>query len=92
MEPYILNGREFLPEELIASFLTMLKKEAQKRTSEPLDGAVLTVPAIYDSGQRSLMEQAGYEAQFKRVVLVDEPIAAAVYYDQVNKKTPVLRR
>jgi len=85
-EPYTLNGRKFLPEELIVEFLAMLKGEAEKRISTSLSAAVITVPATYDSEQLLLMEQAAQAAGFKSVMSVAEPIAAAIYYDQVNKE------
>jgi WD40 repeat protein/Ethanolamine utilization protein EutJ (predicted chaperonin) len=80
--PYTIGDREFLPEELVTELLRRLKSEAdvQSPDGQSFSGAVITVPANYQKGKRELMIEAGRAAGFASVLLLDEPVAAAVYH------------
>ncbi len=80
--PLFLGGQAFLPEELIAAVLRLLKTRAEQRfrQGESFSTAVITVPADYEGHRRALMHDAAARAGFKDVVLLEEPIAAAQYY------------
>jgi molecular chaperone DnaK (HSP70) len=88
--PYILGNRELSPEELAAEVIKELKKEADEmirgRGLLPIDNAVITVPATYQLHKRNLMELAGKKAGFQQVKLLEEPVAAAVYYTNYNRR------
>jgi molecular chaperone DnaK (HSP70) len=75
-----------LPEELVAEVLKKLKTEAEKvargRGEKSLTDAFITVPATYTSYKRQLMEEAGKKAGFSQVQLLEEPVAAAIYYSR----------
>jgi molecular chaperone DnaK (HSP70) len=78
----LLRGRRLRPEQLAARILGQLKLEAERqwRDAGEIARAVLTVPAVYEDHKRKLMIEAGKAAGFARVELLDEPVAAAIYY------------
>ena len=55
-------------------------------TGESIDAAVITIPASFDTIQSNATKKAGYEAGFKEVVLLQEPIAASLAYFNDSKK------
>jgi len=85
-EPFLLGERPLRPEDLVALVLSKLKGEADRMAQglgqPPLKGAIITVPATYLDHRRRLMEQAAQKAEFSEVELLDEPVAAAIYYAQ----------
>lgn len=82
--PYFLGEQQlrFMPEELVTIMLAGLKKEAEKIINTSLDSAVITVPATYLINKKRLMEQAAKKAGFSEVTMLEEPVAAAIYYSQ----------
>ena len=80
--PYTLGERQLLPEELVREILRGLKTEAQKLVNHSLDAVILTVPATYQSYKKTLMEESAKQAGFADVILLEEPVAAAIYYAQ----------
>ena len=84
--PYTLGNRQMLPEELITEVIRKLKVEADKvvkgRGIQPLSDAIITVPATYGKYKRDMMQEAGMAAGFSQVELLDEPVAAAIYYSR----------
>lgn len=88
--PYILGNQQIYPEELVTEVLKELKKEAdemiQGRELPPIDKAVITVPATYQDYKRQLMKEAGKKAGFEEVKLLEEPVAAAIYYTKSYRK------
>ncbi len=83
--PYFLGEQEFLPENLVTKILSTLKKEAEKIVNIPLNSVVITVPATYLSNKRELMKQAALKADFTEIEILDEPVAAAIYYSQAGQ-------
>jgi molecular chaperone DnaK len=71
------------PIELSAQVLKELKTFVN--TGETLDAAVITVPASFDLIQSNATKEAGYQAGFKQVVLLQEPIAASLAYANMKK-------
>ena len=51
-----------------------------------LDAAVITVPAYFSTVQSEATKGAGTLAGFKQIVLLQEPIAAAIAYGFLNQK------
>jgi acyl carrier protein len=82
--PYFLGEQQlrFMPEDLVTIMLTGLKKEAEKIINSSLDSAIITVPATYLINKKQLMEQAAKKVGFNEVTLLEEPVAAAIYYSQ----------
>jgi molecular chaperone DnaK (HSP70) len=85
-DPYTLGDVLMLPEELITEVLKKLKLEAEKvsqaRGIRSLTDVLITVPATYNAYKRGLMQKAGEKAGFSQVKILEEPVAAAIYYSQ----------
>jgi molecular chaperone DnaK len=71
------------PVELSALLLKELKGFVQ--TGEEVDAAVITIPASFDTVQSNATKEAGSQAGFKTVVLLQEPIAASLAYANKDK-------
>jgi molecular chaperone DnaK len=66
------------PVELSAFVLKELKQFVH--TGEQVDAAVITIPASFDTVQSNATKEAGLQAGFRSVVLLQEPIAASLAY------------
>ena len=75
-----LAGKSFRPEELSALILRSLKADAEADLGEPVDEAVISVPAYFNDHQRKATLDAGRLAGLKVERLVNEPTAAALAY------------
>jgi molecular chaperone DnaK len=71
------------PVELSAYVLKELKSFVH--TGEEVDSAVITIPASFDTIQSNATKEAGLQAGFKNVVLLQEPIAASLAYANKEK-------
>jgi len=78
-------GASKTPVELSAYVLKELKTFVQ--SGEDVDAAVITIPASFDTLQSNATKEAGLQAGFKSVVLLQEPIAASLAY--ANKERNV---
>ena len=74
----ILGKKSFLPQELSALVLKQLKEDAEQYLGEPVEEAVISVPAYFNDNQRAATKEAGLLAGFKVERLVNEPSAAAL--------------
>jgi molecular chaperone DnaK len=75
-----LRDREFSPEQLSAFLLQKIKQDAEAYLGEPVEKAVITVPAYFDDNQRSATKDASRIAGLEVVRLVNEPTAASLAY------------
>ncbi len=77
-ERFQLGGQVYSPVELSALVL----KELRERhfDNQPLDAAVITVPASFDTRQTMATVEAGKLAGMKQVINLQEPIAASLAY------------
>lgn len=75
-----LGGKDFSPEELSALVLKKIKEDAEKYLGEPVDEAVISVPAYFDDNCRSAAKLAARLAGLNVQRLVNEPSAAALAY------------
>lgn len=73
------QGRK-TPVEISAEILKQLKDRAEKSLSNPVNGAVITVPAYFDEAQRQATRDAAELAGLNVLRLLNEPTAAAVAY------------
>ncbi len=77
--------KEMTPEEISAEILISLKEDIKRKYNDfDLNYAVITVPAYFSILQSEATKRAGEIAGFKHVVLLQEPIAAAVAYGFMN--------
>ncbi|MBI4205235.1 MAG: molecular chaperone DnaK [Betaproteobacteria bacterium] len=75
-----LRDRAFSPEQLSAFLLQKIKRDAEAFLGEPVEKAVVTVPAYFDDNQRSATKDACRIAGMEVARLVNEPTAAALAY------------
>lgn len=68
------------PVEVSAEILRVLRARAEEQLGAPLEGAVITVPAYFDDGQRQATRDAGRLAGLEVLRLLNEPTAAALAY------------
>lgn len=73
---------EITPVKLSAMVLSELKNFD---INETISEVVITIPASFDTIQSNATKKAGYEAGFKNVVLLQEPIAACLTYSNLNQ-------
>lgn len=75
------------PEEISAEILKNLKEDVLRKYPEiDTTAAVITVPAAFSVLQSEATKRAGNIAGFDYVVLLQEPIAAAISYGFMNAK------
>jgi len=75
-----LDGRPRKPEEISAEVLRKLKADAERALGDPVNRAVITVPAYFNNAQREATKRAGELAGFTVERIVNEPTAAALAY------------
>lgn len=75
-----LRERDYSPEQLSAFLLQKIKRDAEAFLGEPVNQAVVTVPAYFDDNQRSATKDACRIARLEVARLVNEPTAAALAY------------
>src|SRR5919197_500130 len=75
-----VGGREVTPPEVSAVILKSLKERAEAYCTEPVDKAVITVPAYFNDSQRQATRDAGRIAGLDVVRIVNEPTAASLAY------------
>jgi molecular chaperone DnaK len=81
------NNNFFSPIQLSSYILSELKNFIH--STENPENIVITIPASFDTIQSNATKKAGYEAGFKEVVLLQEPIAAslAFFNKQLDSET-----
>jgi molecular chaperone DnaK len=76
---------DMTPEEISGEILKTLKEDVlRKYPGTPTTGVVITIPAYFSTLQAEATKRAGNIAGFKYVVLIQEPIAAAISYGFMN--------
>jgi molecular chaperone DnaK (HSP70) len=82
----LLGDRVFTPPEISAFILRELKNWAEAFFKEPVDRAVITVPAYFNDAQRQATKDAGKITGLEVLRLVNEPTAAALAYGLHEKQ------
>lgn len=77
-KPYTLGSRTFTPEDLSSLVLRSLREDAESFLGEPVEEAVVSVPAYFAEAQRSATKRAAALAGLRVERLVNEPSAAAL--------------
>ena len=75
-----LGHQRFRPEELSSFVLRALKADAEAYFGQPVEEAVISVPAYFNDTQRKATRLAGELAGLKVDRLINEPTAAAMVY------------
>ncbi|MBI5390201.1 molecular chaperone DnaK [Candidatus Woesearchaeota archaeon] len=77
---YKIHGKEYTPQQISASILQKIKKDAEEYLGEKIEKAVVTVPAYFDDDQRQATKDAGTIAGLEIVRIINEPTAASLAY------------
>jgi molecular chaperone DnaK len=79
-------GKQFAPEEISSQVLRKLVDDASKYLGEPVNQAVITVPAYFNDSQRQATKDAGKIAGIEVLRIINEPTAASLAYG-LDKKS-----
>ncbi len=87
-DPVEIAGQSYSPEQISAHILTYLKEQAESRLGEAVQNVVITVPAYFSDVQRRATRAAGELAGLKVERIINEPSAAALFYNHLQLKEP----
>src|SRR4029079_16128516 len=87
-----LGDRTYSPTEVSGLILRALRADAERFFGEPVDEAVITVPAYFTDAQRQTTKDAGELAGLRVERILNEPTAAALAYgiDNLDKEQYVV--
>ncbi len=85
-------GKEYTPQQVSSFILQKIKRDAEAFLGEPVDRAVITVPAYFNDNQRQATKDAGEIAGLQVVRIINEPTAASLAYglDKANKDLKIM--
>jgi molecular chaperone DnaK len=79
-----IGGKSYSPEEISAIILRHLCDEALRLEGHKVSNVVITVPAYFSDAQRRATIEAGKMAGLSVERIINEPTAAALFYDHIN--------
>ena len=85
-------GKEYTPQQVSSFILQKIKRDAEAYLGEPVDRAVITVPAYFNDNQRQATKDAGEIAGLQVVRIINEPTAASLAYglDKASKDLKIM--
>ncbi|EGP92825.1 Chaperone protein dnaK [Nitrosarchaeum koreense MY1] len=75
-----IQDKNYKPQQISAFILQKIKKDAEAFIGEPVNKAVITVPAYFDDNQRQATKDAGTIAGLDVVRIINEPTAASLAF------------
>jgi len=74
------HGKKYSPSQISAFILRKMKETAESYLGEPVEKAVITVPAYFNDAQRQATKDAGKIAGLEVLRIINEPTAASLAY------------
>jgi molecular chaperone DnaK len=87
-----LRDKTYTIPELSAMVLGEMKRVAEEALGQPVEKAVVTIPAYFNDGQRQATKDAGRIAGLDVIRIINEPTAAALAYGfrkEIQKKVAI---
>jgi molecular chaperone DnaK len=85
-----LGQKEYTAPEVSAMILAKLKRDAEAYLGEPVNQAVITVPAYFNDAQRNATKDAGKIAGLDVLRIINEPTASSLAYGLDKKKNEMI--
>ena len=82
-----VKDQKYAPSQISAIVLQKIKEYAESYLGEPVEKAVITVPAYFNDSQRQATKDAGKIAGLEVLRIINEPTAAALAYGMDKKTT-----